>query len=265
MTKVSVVMSYFNDENFVAAAINSVLSQTFSDFELIIVDDGSTDSSFKIAKQFDDKRIKILRNGENRGIVYSLNRGIKYSKGEYIARMDSDDISKKDRLKKQLDFFKRNNLVAICGTWAVLINEKGDFIKKTELPVTNEEIKRNLIKFNPFIHSTMMFRRSLIENGGFYRKDFEGAEDYELVVRISQKYKLANIPEYLHFHRLEFSGISFAHLKKVEMQSLKTRVIALKEYGYPFWNMIYLLKPLVLYLFPSQLKLFFLKNIIFKK
>ena len=204
---ISVVMSVYNGETYLRAAIDSILSQTFSDFEFIIINDGSTDNTRDILESLSDPRVRLF-NQENIGLTKSLNRGLKQSKGRYIARMDADDISCPHRFEKQFDFLEKNNDYAVVGSFIKVINNKSKIIYTIEKPVSYSEIKEHLKHDNCIAHGSALFRKKCIFDVGLYDESIRTAQDYDLFVRLSEKYKLANIPEYLYGWRAHDQGIS---------------------------------------------------------
>ena len=225
--QISVVMSVYNGKNFLKEAVESVLSQTFRDFEFIIVDDGSTDGCLDILRDYEkkDSRIKIISR-EKRGLVSSLNEGINIAKGEYVARMDADDISLPGRLEKQIKFMQENKL-AICGTWAIGINEMGNEVRKLNYTPSFESIKIYSLIHNPFIHSSVMFRKDVFEKVGGYKESFKYIEDYELWTRIVYKYNTSNIKEFLIKYRLHPDQVTRKSNVYMRLVGLKVRVFAI--------------------------------------
>ena len=181
---VSVIMSVFNGEDFLADAIKSVLHQTFTDFEFIIVDDGSNDRSLAIIQSFQelDSRIKIIVH-KNQGLAKSLNIGIEHSKGKYIARIDADDLCYESRLEKQYAFMEENHSVDLIGSSVDVIDEDGSItaIKKQITDFENIFKKRFLL--SPILHITFFGKRSFFERNNGYRDSFVFAQDYDLVLR----------------------------------------------------------------------------------
>lgn len=269
MTKVSVIMSVYNEEKYLEESVKSILSQTFKNFEFVLVDDASTDESLEIIRRFarKDKRIKILSNKKRLGLTKSLNKALRQlppkadRQVEYIARMDVDDISLPNRLKEQSEYLDSHPQIAVLGSWAILIDENGNKLKVKETPTSYKKIHRNVIAANPFIHPTLMFRRSVLEEVGYYDESFSYAQDYELILRILKSYKGVNIAKSLLLYRVgEKKSISIKKLKEQEWASLRARLKALTELGYPFWQAIYLIKPFLSFLIPSKIKLFIYKN-----
>lgn len=204
--RVTVLMPVYNAAGFLPAAIGSILKQSYSDFEFLIVDDGCTDDSLAVIAAFDDPRIRLVRNGSNQGLVASLNRGLELARGEYIARMDADDISLPDRLLRQVAFMDQNPEVAFCGSWL----EAFDGSSKTvwSPPVTDQQIKSWLFFESVLYHPTViMRRRALAEEELHYDPEFPHAEDYELWGRMSTKVRFANIGEVLLQYRLHDQSV----------------------------------------------------------
>ena len=237
---ISVVMTAYNTEKYIKEAIESILNQTFKNFEFIIVDDGSTDNTRLIIEEYakKDGRIKVIYNETNLGIVFSSNKAIKIAKGKYIAIMDSDDISKASRLEQQFAFMESNPKVGVCGTNVILINKDGQKIGYKSFPETDEKCKKAFFFCNPFAHNTVMLRRECFDEFGYYDNDFLNAQDLEIYMRFGQKYKLHNLQEYLVYYRIHGQNSLFKNQKRMIKNTLKARKIALKKYNYhcPFWG-----------------------------
>jgi len=206
MNKISVLMTVYNDYLFLEEAINSILVQTFSDFEfLIVVEFNSSPKVIKIIEKYKsiDSRIKIFYNSKKLGISGSLNKGIRLSSCEYIARMDSDDVCIENRLERQLKFMENNKSITILGTNATFIDEHGKKIgKRDDYPISDELIKSNLIFYCVLRHPTIMLRKkNIIDNNLFYDESYFATEDYELWNRAVKKVKFANMNEVLLEYR----------------------------------------------------------------
>ena len=210
MPKVTVLMAVYNAERFLSEATESILRQTWSDFEFLIINDGSTDNSREIVLSFNDSRIRLVENQCNIGLTKSLNRGLQLSKGEYVARQDADDISYPKRLERQVQFLDTYSDIALLGSQARTIDEKG-MPHKTNLlriPVGLLAIRWYLMFQNAFIHSSVMFRRSVVwKKLGGYDESFARAQDYELWSRIARNYKVENLSDVLIDHRFEYGSI----------------------------------------------------------
>lgn len=204
MPKVSVIMPVYNSEKYLAEAIESILSQTFSDFEFIIIDDCSTDSSYQIADSFRDSRIRLFRNSENSGVAYSLNRGIELSEGYYIARMDADDISLLQRLERQISYLETHPSVGVLGTAISFCGAKQGIFQNTDSP---QQAKIDLLFNSCICHPTAIIRRSSLDKFR-YDRNFEGCEDYELWWRLSFRCEITSLSEVLFHYRFHKSQVT---------------------------------------------------------
>ncbi len=202
---ISVVMPVYNGGDFLRESIESILNQSFDNFELIIVDDGSSDNSNDIIESYLDKRIVHLRNYSNRGVVFSLNKGLTHSKGDFIARMDCDDISNLDRLRIQYDYLVSHPDVALCGSWFRILNNK--HVVRT--PVNDCDVRICALTSNPFAHPTVMLRKSVLsQNNLKYNELLLHVEDYGLWLEILELGKCVNIPQILLEYRIHSSQVS---------------------------------------------------------
>jgi glycosyltransferase involved in cell wall biosynthesis len=210
MPKVSVLIPVYNAEKYLSQAIDSIINQTFSDWELIIIDDGSLDSSGDIARAYSDKdgRIKFYENEQNSGLIYTLNKGIKLCQCEYIARMDADDIAMPTRLEKQVRFMDNHADYAMCGSYAQVIDENGKIIGKITALSSDEYLRINLLFSVPFVHPSVMIRASILSNGYLFDPRFKHAEDYDMWRRIAHEHKVANIPAFLLKYRWHTTNVS---------------------------------------------------------
>ncbi len=186
--EISVVMSVYNSEQWLKESIYSIINQTFKDFEFIIINDGSTDKSESIITSFanQDQRIKFF-NQSNSGLTKSLNKAISISRGKYIARIDADDISLPDRLKKQYEILESSNNIGLCYTSFFEIDHLGKKIRKRKMINKLDLIKRNLSKgVNNIAHSSVMFRKSVFEELGGYREKLKKSQDFDLWLRMTE-------------------------------------------------------------------------------
>jgi cellulose synthase/poly-beta-1,6-N-acetylglucosamine synthase-like glycosyltransferase len=216
MPKVSVVMSVYNGERYLAEAIESILAQTFPDFEFIIIDDGSTDSTPDILNRYDDARIVLVRNQENIGLTRSLNRGIRMAHGDYVARQDADDVALPERLAAQVSFLDEHPGIGVVGTWVAYIDENGRPIKIIRTPASPALIRWLLLFGTCLMHSSVLIRRSCLEGVAVYRSEILYAQDYDLWIRLSAKTRLANLPEILQQMRVHEQRISIQHYEQQE-------------------------------------------------
>ncbi len=214
--KVSVIMSVFNGERYIKQAIKSILNQTYLDFEFIIINDGSTDNTADILKEFKDKRIKIINNKTNLGLTASLNKAISLARGEFIARMDADDISLPYRFEYQVEFLENNPDIALVGSSYYVCDEKDEIKSIVEVLTDPDDLKQGLEKQNWFGHGTVMLRKTALDIVGNYDESYKYAQDYDLWLRIANKFNIANIKEPLYIWRKTKENISS---KKEQEQS----------------------------------------------
>jgi len=205
--QISVIMPVFNGGEFLQESINSILNQTFANFEFLIGDDGSTDNSWQILSAQKDSRIRLFRFDHNIGYALVLNRLIDASKGELIARQDSDDISLPDRFKKQVEFLEKNPEVGLCGTNVKFFGSTKKILLR---PVHDEEIRAFMLINNPITHPTVLFRKSVLSicDQKRYVQALVPAEDYAMWYEFSKKTKLANLPQRLFKYRWHTNNIS---------------------------------------------------------
>ena len=219
---ISVVMPVYNAESYLSLAIDSILKQTFTNFELIIINDGSTDDSLKIIKKYIkiDNRIKLINNEINKGLIPTLNIGLGCANGEYIARMDADDICVLDRFKFQVEYLNSHpDIFLIAGSFYI-IDEHGKILRKKQKEYNDDQIKVTLLKSGIIHHPTVMFRN---KNGVFYREKLTNGEDRDLWLRfISEGKKLYISSKIVLYYRIHEKSISSntaltqkAYIKKV--------------------------------------------------
>lgn len=214
---VSVILPAYNGEKFIGKAIQSVLQQTLSDFELIIINDGSTDHTESIIYEFKDPRIIYRQNPENKGLIYSLNSAISLAKGKYIARMDADDICLPERLATQKAFLEQHEDIAVVATTIDLVNEKDEKNGVWELDrktITPVQIKKAILRQNCIAHPTIMIRSEIIKQLK-YKEYQKNIEDYDLWLRLlNHGYKIAKLAEPLLLYRVHDTSVTSIHLKK---------------------------------------------------
>jgi len=207
--KVSVLMAVYNGEKYLREAIDSILSQTFTDFEFIIVDDGSTDASVEIINTYLDRRIRLVRNDRNLGLAVSLNKGLDIALGEYVARMDCDDISLPVRLATQVAYMDAHPEVGACGTWAIDIDATGKEIRERKTPVGKQLENRYWIP-SPIIHPSAMIRFAELTDLR-YDSEIRYAQDYDFWLRIRARYQLSNLSKYLLLYRVHNESVSMRY------------------------------------------------------
>lgn len=205
---VSVIMGVHNDEEFVADAIDSILEQSYEDFEFIIVDDASTDDSRTIIERYTDERIILLENQTNQGLTPSLNRALREASGTFVARQDADDVSDPERFERQVRFLDRNPDVSVVGTAAYLIDESGSITSSRS--VLRTPTFDDLLEKNHIIHGSIMARRSVLLDLDGYDEFFRYSQDLDLWLRLSKEFSIANITEPLYRLRIHDHSVYFA-------------------------------------------------------
>jgi hypothetical protein len=187
-------MSVYNGERFLEEAIDSILGQSFENLEFVIVDDGSYDRSSEMLEAYrkQDRRVKIVRQ-KNRGLIESLNRGCELAQGKYVARMDADDVSIKDRLKWQIAFMEEHPIVGVLGGAVEFIDTEGKVLDDCILPASDQAVRRALMRNCVIVHPTVLMRRDVVISVGGYRKCVVDAEDYDLWLRVAERSQLANL------------------------------------------------------------------------
>ena len=225
--KVSVLMSVYNGEIHLGEAVESILNQTFTDFEFIIVDDGSTDSTWSILSEYAvrDKRIVLIQNKNNIGLAKSLNKGLELARGEYVARQDADDLSLPERLAAQIGYSQQQPHVGLLGTAYYIINSQGQELALHRQPESDTEIRWQMLFHNAFCHSSVMFRRKFINKESlFYKEGLPCSQDYELWSRMLQQTSAANLTIPLVEWRKSDGAISTT--RREEQQRIATIISA---------------------------------------
>lgn len=210
MPTVSVVMAVHNGEPYLREAIDSILAQTYNEFEFNIINDGSTDKTDEIIRSYRDARIKIYSQ-EKKGIPASVNRGIRCSKGAYIARMDADDISEQTRFEKEVQFLNCNPDHIQVGTNASLIDEDGFYLSDLNMPAEDKDIRNSYGQKGslPFVNGSVMYRKSAAETCGLYdERIITGQEDFALFIKMIHLGKMENLSDRLYRHRITPYGIT---------------------------------------------------------
>jgi len=247
--KISVIMPVYNAENFLKDSIESILNQTFKNFEFLIINDGSTDKSLKIINSYKDKRIKVINQKKNRGVAFCMNFGIKTALGEYIARMDADDISAGSRIKMQIDFLEKNKNIDVCGSWAEIISKKTIW----RYPVSGKDIRSNLFFNSSIINSSFTVRKSkLLKYKILYDNDFIHAEDFEFWTRAIDKLTFYNIPKVLLKYRINESSL---RRKEKEINKRYIEKIYLKNFNKIGLKLIEREKIIIDFLINNKLKI----------
>lgn len=210
MPTVSVVMSVHDGQRYLNEAIESILNQTYRDFEFIIVDDGSRDATPDILRKHscESAGIRVLKNNRNVGLTASLNRGIRASRGRFIARQDSDDISHPDRLGEQIKFLTDNPSVGMVGSRALEIDDTGQERGHIDFPIQPGEIRRRLFDQNVLVHGSILARKECLERVGHYREFFPTSQDRDLFLRFVEQFGIANHERYLYSYRVHSDAVT---------------------------------------------------------
>jgi len=223
---VSVVMSAYNKGDFIGEAIESILGQSFPDFELIVVNDGSTDGSGEIIERYKraDSRLQAF-DQPNRGVVYTANRGCALARGKYIARLDADDVAMPTRLERQVEFLERQPQVAVLGAGWYILGRGGKCLGPIAPAEDDGAIRELLPRRNCFAQSAVMMRTDVFRAVGGYRPAFPPAEDYDLWLRISDRYQMANLPYPLLYYRMHPQQATLNRMEQVAKAILATRAV----------------------------------------
>ncbi|MBI2612148.1 glycosyltransferase family 2 protein [Candidatus Gottesmanbacteria bacterium] len=258
---VSVIMPVFNAEKYLRAAIESILSQTYRNFEFIIVDDASTDSSWEIIRSFKKKNPKMIRaislkKNLNNGGDACANEGFKMAKGKYIARMDADDIAHPKRLERQVLYMEKNKDIILLGTQAYVIDKDGRVIGNKSEPLEHEAIVSNYFIFHPIIHPSVMIRRSLLpKRKSLYTIKYNANNDLLTFFKLLRFGRFANLSEKLHYYRIHGKNDSLINPKEKFFNTIRIRLYAWRNLAYKptpkaiFYNLAQLMITL---LFPSS-------------
>lgn len=231
---VSIIMITYNRTEYLPPAIGSVLAQTFSDWELIIIDDCSADDTPELVKKFhgQDARVKYFRNENHLGISKSRNKGLALSSGKYVAVLDSDDEwLDTEKLSKQVSVMEADGGLALLGSAVVEINEAGEEIKKRGYPTSDKDIRGSMFSHNPFIHSSVIFKKEDAVKVGGYDENLRIGEDYDLWLKLGRAGKLANSGEFLIKYRVHDKGATLSDKVRGALDHL--RIIKRYRRDYP--------------------------------
>lgn len=216
---ISVLMPVRNGERFLPEAIESILSQTLADLELVVVDDGSTDSTPRILERAAaaDARVVVHRREPGRNLAQVLNLAAQLSRGALLARLDADDVAGRDRLRRQAEFLAAHPEVALLGGQVTLVDERGREFGRAEYPLGDAALQDALRTGNPFVHSAVTMRRAAFEEVGGYRENFDHGEDLDLWLRLAARHRLANLPDVVAEYRIHGTQLT---LRKQEEQAM---------------------------------------------
>lgn len=256
MIKASVLMTVFNAEKYLEHSINSLLKQSYKKFELIIIDDKSNDNSKRIIQNFKNKKIKKYFLPKHIGRTPALNFGLKKCSGKYIAILDADDLSTKDRLLKQINFLEKNINCNLIGSYTSLINKKGKLLKNFIMPKTIEEFNDKMKLKNLLPHSSVMIRKKFFKKiGYFYPKNFKYAQDHALWLKFLKKTDIYILPNYLTKCRVLENNMTNSKKYKLirEIELVKNSLYSIKNFKLSFLNYLFL----ILLIFKTLIKIVF--------
>ena len=242
---VSVLMSVHNGERWLKDAVDSILNQTMLDLELIVMDDASTDGTVAILDALPDKRLIIGRWHRHEGLTRQLCRAMTFAQAPLIARLDADDTASPDRLEVQREFMKAYPHIGLLGTAALLIDHDGVALRTERPPLVDSDIRRELIRHNPFIHSSVMMRRSVVDQVGGYDPSVLVAQDYDLWMRMATATQMANLFTPYVKRRLHSNQVSNRRQQERRRTEARVRWRAVRRGQYPWWCAAFALKPLV--------------------
>ena len=228
MPKVSIIMSTYNDNQYIRQAIESILNQTYKDFEFIIIDDASTDDTIEIIKSYKDERINLIINSVNQGLTKNLNKALRVASGEYIARMDGDDVSFPDRLEKQVNYLDKHRDVYLIGT---AIRNIGASDLYWKLPDDSEDLRVRMLLHPVFAHPSFMFRKEIVDEGLCYDESFRTAQDYDFASRVARNHKIGRLQQVLLNYRVHEKQISNTSSKNQVDNAGRVRNRLLHELG----------------------------------
>lgn len=257
--KISVVMPLYNCEKYIESAVDSVLNQTFTDFELLLINDASSDRTPEIIDMYanKDSRVRAIHNEKNLHIGGSLNKGISLSNANVIARMDGDDLCMPTRFEEQYKLLTSNTALGVVGCNMVVMDEDGVEFDKRAYQTDSKKLKSLMFRYSPFAHPTTMFKKEAFEYAGGYNPKMSPTEDLDLWFKIGKKYEFSNVPKYLFKYRVFSESSSNKKLRNLEIKVLSIRFNAVKNLGYQpsISDYIYNFFQLVtIYLMPIKLR-----------
>lgn len=224
---VTIILPVYNSELFIHEAISCILNQDYQNIEFLIINDGSTDKTENIIFKFKNTKIKYVKNTSNKGLIYTLNKGIKLANGKYIARMDADDLCHPTRIRKQVAILEKDEQIGVCGTNFKYIGKRNESIK---YPENHKDIKTHFINFYAFCHASALLRRSILNIHNLnYNNKFTHVEDYELWSHLIQVTKIHNLQEELYYYRYHNTNISQIHFKTKQFAVQECRILNLKN------------------------------------
>lgn len=258
---ISILISVYNGQTDVLKTLESIYNQTYTDWEIVVVDDGSTDGTWHLlqeAKKEHPNKITIVRNEENIGLTKSLIKAEKMAKGDFLGRLDVGDIFLPQKLEKQMQFFEENPAYGLLGTTCVNMSIFPYRVKQTQPTTTDQEIRKIIFKKNPLAHSTIVIKRDLYHKAGGYDPMVRYGQDYDLWLRMINHCKVANLKEVLCVRSVGWGSISYKNQKAQMFQCIKTRLKYMNK-SKPE-NYLYLMEPALLIIIPNRIKKWILSS-----
>lgn len=232
--EVTIFMAVYNGAKYLRQAIDSALGQSFPDFELLIIDDGSTDNSLDIIDTYKDPRIRLLRNEQNLGLFNTRQRGVEEARGKYFATLDCDDIAPLNRLEIQLEYFRKNPQSAVCAGRIKYIDENSAQTGQVSIVQGDQDFLRSLLLFTNFFYNSTTMMPVAVLREFQYRPGYEPAEDFDMFERIAANYPVGVLPDFLSFYRVHANNIS--NLKSENRKRAEKEIVErqLQRYGFSF-------------------------------
>lgn len=259
---VSVLMTIYNAEPYLKEAIDSIIFQTFENWELIAIEHGSTDNSLALLSSYDDPRIHVFVYPENIGRTNALCKAFGQAQSEYIAILDADDISHPDRLAKQVKYLNENPEVGLVGSWAERIDKDSNIIANFNPPIEKTQLYNSLGWTNPFVHSSIMYRKYLAQKVGGYPKNYIYAQDYALTLNLLKVCQVAIIDEYLCKLRILNSSMTFGNNEYNKIRSKESKLLFQRAaQDIPLSAMAYIRNRIKLAILNSKICLLYFKNV----
>lgn len=251
--EVSVLMAVRNGVPWIADAIASVRDQTFEDLELIVIDDGSEDRTPEVLAAVEDPRL-IVERAPRRGLTGALRRAVELARAPLLARLDADDVAMPDRFARQRAFLVSHPEVGLLGSAAREVDSAGRLVRTFAPPTDDGELRRRLIRENPFVHSAVMMRRDAYERAGGYDARVLVAQDYDLWMRMSRSTRLANLPDVLVVRRLVAGRVGATREDDRLRAEIAIRWPAIRAGAYPWWTALYVARPALSLALPKALR-----------
>lgn len=256
---VSVIIPAYNAELYIAEAIDSILEQTYTNFEVIVIDDASTDKTVAIIKRYEkkDKRLRIYKNKKNMGIGANRSRGIELAKGEYICWQDADDVALPSRLQLQVNYLDTHSDVGVVGGFIKFFDENTDGPVR-RYAETDGLLRRNIFRYNPVAQPASMFRKECFDKVGFYDETYKVSEDLDMLFRVGVHYKFANVQQVVLRYRQSITSLTRANLRSMELATLRLRrkYASHPAYHFSLFDRIFnLLQWLTMILMPSHVRM----------